>query len=62
LKQNGARSSIAGETNAAEACKVDVRFIYQVLRGSRKKLCLRKHCSAFEAASADPERIVALIL
>jgi len=52
LKQNGARSSI-GETNAAEACKVDVRFIISVLRGFPKEIVFAQTLLGFEAASAD---------
>jgi len=43
-----------GETNAAEACKVDVRFIYQVLRGFPKEIVFAQTLLGFEAASADP--------
>ncbi len=49
-----------GETNAAEACKVDVRFIYQVLRGFPKEIVFAQTLLGFEAASADPERIVGI--
>ena len=48
------------DTNAAEACKVDVRFIYQVLRGFPKEIVFAQTLLGFEAASADPERIVGI--
>ncbi|HWZ99630.1 MAG TPA: adenosine deaminase [Candidatus Dormibacteraeota bacterium] len=48
------------ETNAAEACKVDVRFIYQILRGLPKEIVFAQTLLGFEAASADPERIVGI--
>jgi len=49
-----------GEANAAEACKVDVRFIYQVLRGFPKEIVFAQTLLGFEAASADPEKIVGI--
>ena len=49
-----------GETSAAEACRVDVRFIYQVLRGFPKEIVFAQTLLGFEAASADPERIVGI--
>jgi adenosine deaminase len=49
-----------GEANAAEACKVDVRFIYQVLRGFPKEIVFAQTLLGFEAAGADPERIVGI--
>jgi adenosine deaminase len=48
------------EANASEACKVDVRFIYQVLRGFPKEIVFAQTLLGFEAASADPERIVGI--
>jgi adenosine deaminase len=48
------------EANAAEACKVDVRFIYQILRGFPKEIVFAQTLLGFEAASADPGRIVGL--
>lgn len=47
-----------GEANAADACKVDVRFIYQVLRGLPKEIVFAQALQGFEATTADPERIV----
>src|SRR5215470_4009369 len=49
-----------GEANAAEACKVDVRFIYQVLRGFPKEIVFAQTLLGFESANADPERIVGI--
>lgn len=49
-----------GEANAAEACKVDVRFIYQILRGFPKEIVFAQTLLGFEAATADPEHIVGL--
>lgn len=49
-----------GEENAAEACNVDVRFIYQILRGFPKEIVFAQTLLGFEAAAADPERIVGL--
>src|SRR5579885_160251 len=39
-----------GQTNAAEACKVDVRFIYQILRGFPKEIVFAQTLLGFEAA------------
>jgi len=49
-----------GETTATEACKVDVRFIYQILRGFPKEIVFAQTLLGFESASADPERIVGI--
>jgi adenosine deaminase len=49
-----------GEANATAACKVDVRFIYQILRGFPKEMVFAQTLLGFEAASADTERIVGL--
>ncbi len=43
---------------AAAACKVDVRFIYQILRGLPKEIVFAQTVLGFEAATADPERVV----
>lgn len=51
-----------GQPQASEACEVDVRFIYQILRGLPKELVFAQAVLAFEAASADPERIVGINL
>jgi adenosine deaminase len=39
---------------------VDVRFIYQILRGLPKEIVFAQTVLGFEAATADPERIVGL--
>jgi adenosine deaminase len=49
-----------GEAKEAEACKVDARFIYQILRGFPKEIVFAQTLLGFEAASADPERVVGL--
>ncbi len=49
-----------GERNAADACKVDVRFIYQILRGLPKEIVFAQTLLGFETATADPERVVGL--
>ena len=49
-----------GEAIAADACKVDVRFIYQILRGFPKEIVFAQTLLGFEAATADPERVVGL--
>lgn len=46
-----------GETAATEACKVDVRFTYQILRGFPKEIVFAQTLLGFEAATANPERI-----
>jgi len=46
--------------NAAEACKVDVRFIYQILRGLPKEIVFAQTLLGFETAMADPQRVVGL--
>lgn len=48
------------ESNAVPACNVDVRFIYQVLRGFPKEIVFAQTLLGFEAATADPERIVGI--
>jgi adenosine deaminase len=48
------------EPNAVDACKVDVRFIYQILRGFPKEIVFAQTLLGFEAASEDPERIVGI--
>lgn len=46
--------------NPADACKVDVRFIYQILRGLPKEIVFAQTLLGFETAKADPERVVGL--
>lgn len=48
------------EVDAAEACKVDTRFIYQILRGLPKEIVFAQTLLGFEVATADPERIVGI--
>ncbi len=50
-----------GQPNAAPACAVEVRFIYQVLRGLPKEVVFAQILLGFELASADP-RVVGLNL
>jgi adenosine deaminase len=50
-----------GEPDAEAACKVEIRFIYQVLRGQPPPVVFAQVLLGFEAASADP-RIVGLNL
>jgi adenosine deaminase len=45
---------------AGEACKMDVRYICQVLRGKSKEIVLTQLLVCFQAAEADPERVVGL--
>src|SRR5262249_14298674 len=47
-------------TSAGEACKVDARYICQVLRGKSKEFVLTQLLVCFQAAEADPERVVGL--
>lgn len=49
-----------GQKNEVEACQVDVRFIYQILRGLPKETVFAQTLLGFEAATADPERIVGI--
>ena len=50
-----------GQPNATPACNVEVRFIYQVLRGLPKEVVFAQILLGFEMASADP-RVVGLNL
>jgi adenosine deaminase len=43
-----------GQATAAAACKVDVRFLYQVLRGFPKEQVFAQTLLGFETATADP--------
>ena len=49
-----------GEADAAPACAVTVKFVYQVLRGLPKEIVFAQTVLAFEAATADPENVVGL--
>ena len=48
-----------GEPDAAPACRVEIRFLYQVLRGLPKQIVFAQALLAFEVASADP-RVVGI--
>jgi len=50
-----------GQTNATPACKVEVRFIYQVLRGLPKEVVFAQILLGFEVAAVDP-RVVGINL
>jgi adenosine deaminase len=43
-----------GEAQAASACRVEIRFLYQVLRDFPKEQVFAQTLLGFEAASADP--------
>ena len=49
-----------GQADAAAACSVDVRFIFQVLRGLPKEVVFAQTLLGFETAQADPARIVGI--
>jgi adenosine deaminase len=49
-----------GQPQATEACKVNIRFLFQVLRGKPKEIVFAVALLAFETAEADPERIVGI--
>lgn len=49
-----------GQPQASEACKVEVRFLYQILRGKPKETVFAQALLGFEAAQADPGRIVGI--
>jgi len=51
-----------GEADAAPACKVDVRFLWQILRRMAPEVVFAQAVVAFESAQADPERIVGISL
>ena len=48
-----------GEKNEAPACRVQIRYLYQVLRGLPKQIVFAHTLLAFETASADP-RVVGI--
>ena len=50
-----------GQPNATPACNVEVRFIYQVLRGLPKEVVFAQILLGFEVASVDP-RVVGINL
>lgn len=43
-----------GDADPKPACKVEIRFIYQVLRGQQPAVVIAQLVQGFEAASADP--------
>ena len=53
--ENGRRQiEHCGNPGAAPACRVEIRYIYQVLRGFPKEQVFAQTLLGFEAASADP--------
>ncbi len=48
-----------GQPDAASACSVEIRFLYQVLRGLPKEIVFAQTVLGFEVASADP-RVVGI--
>lgn len=48
-----------GQPDAADACKVQIRFLYQILRGEPKEQVFAQTLLGFEVASVDP-RIVGI--
>jgi adenosine deaminase len=60
MEENRRGLEHCGQVDAAEACKVDVRFIYQVLRNLPKQDVFAQLLLGFEVASADPERVVGI--
>jgi len=59
-KQWRKREDCNDPSAAGEACKMDVRYICQVLRGKSKEFVLTQLLICFQAAEADPERVVGL--
>jgi adenosine deaminase len=49
-----------GKPDAAAACNVEIRFLYQVLRGLPKEIVFAQTLLGFETASADPETVVGI--
>src|SRR5260370_1689989 len=49
-----------GKPDAAAACNVEIRFLYQVLRGLPKEIVFAQALLGFETASADPETVVGI--
>jgi adenosine deaminase len=49
-----------GKPDSAAACNVEIRFIYQVLRGLPKEIVFAQTVLGFETASADPETVVGI--
>jgi adenosine deaminase len=49
-----------GKPDAAAACNVEIRFLYQVLRGFPKEIVFAQTLLGFETVSADPETVVGI--
>jgi adenosine deaminase len=49
-----------GKLDSAAACNVEIRFLYQVLRGLPKEIVFAQTVLGFETASADPETVVGI--
>jgi adenosine deaminase len=49
-----------GQVDAAAACRVEIRFLYQVLRGFPKEQVFAQTLLGFEVASAAPELVVGI--
>ena len=49
-----------GQSDAAPACKVEIRFLYQVLRGLPKEVVFAQSVLGFEAAMAAPKVVVGI--
>ena len=49
-----------GKADSAAACNVEIRFLYQVLRGLPKEIVFAQTVLGFETASADPETVVGI--
>jgi adenosine deaminase len=49
-----------GKPEAAAACNVEIRFLYQVLRGLPKEIVFAQTLLGFETASVDPETVVGI--
>ena len=58
--ENGRRQiKHCGQADAAPACRVEIRYLYQVLRGFPKEQVFAQTLLGFETASADP-RVVGI--
>lgn len=49
-----------GKPDSSVACNVEIRFLYQVLRGLPKEIVFAQTVLAFETASADPQTVVGI--
>jgi adenosine deaminase len=49
-----------GKPDAVAACNVEIRFLYQVLRGLPKEIVFAQTLLGFETASADAETVVGI--